>query len=167
MRPLDPPETVSSTDSVRTAELPPVVAPARAGDLADVLALLADAGLPADGVADPFPSGFLVARDPADGALAGVAGVETHGRVGLLRSVAVRADRRGTGLGQELGRAALALARAEGLAELYLLTTTAEGFFPRLGFQPVARAELPPELEASEELRGACPASAAAMRLRL
>ena len=143
------------------------ISPARAGDLADVLALLADAGLPAAGVADRFPRGFLVARDPAGGTLAGVAGVETHGRVALLRSVAVRANRRGTGLGQELGRAALALARAEGLAELYLLTTTAEGFFPRLGFQPVARAELPPELEASEELRGACPASAAAMRLRL
>jgi N-acetylglutamate synthase-like GNAT family acetyltransferase len=167
MRPLDPSETASATDSVRTAELPPVVAPAQTGDLADVLALLADAGLPAIGVADRFPRGFLVARAPEDGVLAGVAGVETHGRVGLLRSVAVRADRRGTGLGQELGRAAVALARAEGLAELYLLTTTAEGFFPRLGFQPVARTELPAELEASEELRGACPASAAAMRLRL
>ena len=53
------------------------------------------------------------------------------------------------------------------LAELYLLTTTAEGFFPRLGWEPVARAELPAELAGSQELRGACPASAAAMRLRL
>ncbi len=154
-------------DIARAAGPPPRVAPARAGDLADVLALLAEAGLPAAGVGERFPRGFLVAREAADGALAGVAGVEMHGRVGLLRSVAVRAERRGTGLGQELGRAAVALARAEGLAELYLLTTTAEGFFPRLGFRPVARAELPAELEASEELRGACPASAAALRLRL
>ncbi len=145
---------------------PPVVA-ARAEDLHDVLALLAAAGLPAAGVADPFPRGFLVARDPADGSLAGTAGVETHGRVGLLRSVAVRAGRRGTGLGQELVHAAVALARAEGLAELYLLTTTAEGFFPRLGFRPVARDGLPAELAGSEELRGACPASAAAMHLPL
>ncbi|HEU0078963.1 MAG TPA: arsenic resistance N-acetyltransferase ArsN2 [Longimicrobiaceae bacterium] len=143
------------------------IVPARAEDLAEVLALLAAAGLPAAGVADHFPRRFLVARDPADGALAGTAGVEAHGRAGLLRSVAVRADRRGTGLGQELVRASAALAREEGLAELYLLTTTAEGFFPRLGFEPIAREELPPELEGSEELRGACPASAAAMRLRL
>jgi amino-acid N-acetyltransferase len=144
----------------------PVVA-ARAEDLPSVLALLAGAGLPAAGVADHFPGGFVVARDAADGSLAGTAGVEAHGRVGLLRSVAVRADRRGTGLGRALTRAAVALARAEGLAELYLLTTTAEGFFPRLGFAPVARAGLPAELAGSEELRGACPASAAALRLRL
>lgn len=151
----------------KTADPAAPVVPARAEDLAEVLALLAGAGLPAAGVADHFPRGFVVARDPADGALAGAAGVEAHGRAGLLRSVAVRAERRGSGLGQELVRAAVALARAEGLGELYLLTTTAEGFFPRLGFEPVTRAELPAELEGSEELRGACPASAAAMRLRL
>lgn len=142
----------------------PAISPARASDLPEVLALLSAAGLPTAGVAEHFPARFLVARDA--GALAGVAAVERHGAAGLLRSVAVRPDRRGTGLGRDLTRAAVGLARAEGLAELYLLTTTAEGFFPRLGFERVPRAALPAELEASEELRGACPAGAIAMRLR-
>lgn len=145
----------------------PPVTPAHAEDLPDVLALLSASGLPDAGVAERFPTGFLVARDPADGSLAGVAGVEAHGQAGLLRSVAVRPGLRGSGLGQALARAAVELARAQGLDELYLLTTTAENFFPRLGFQRIARAELPAELDASEELRGACPASAVAMRLGL
>jgi amino-acid N-acetyltransferase len=62
-------------------------------------------------------------------------------------------------------QAVLARARALGLRELYLLTTTAAGYFPRFGFETVGREALPPVLSASEELRGACPASAIAMRL--
>ncbi|MCI0572486.1 MAG: hypothetical protein L0Y66_17160 [Myxococcaceae bacterium] len=47
---------------------------------------------------------------------------------------------------------------------LYLLTTTAAESFPRFGFTHVDRSSLPPELHASEELRGACPASAVVMK---
>ncbi len=136
-------------------------------DLPDALALLAAAGLPSAGVEGRFPRGFLVARDPADGRLLALAGVEAHGDVGLLRSVAVDASRRGTGLGRTMAEEAVRRARDEGLSELYLLTTTAEGWFPRLGFARVERASLPAALGASEELRGACPASAVAMRLAL
>ena len=143
------------------------VRPAETADLEDALALLTAARLPAAGVAEHFPARFIVARDPQSGALAGMAGVEVHGTSGLLRSVAVRETERGRGLGQGLSRAAVELARSSGVRDLYLLTTTAESFFPRLGFERVAREELPAELGASEELRGACPASAIAMRLRL
>lgn len=143
------------------------IRPARAADLPDALALLAAAGLPTAGVAEHFPGCFLVARDPASGVLVALAGVEVHGAYGLLRSVAVREDGRGQGLGREIGAAAIDLARGRGLRALFLLTTTADGFFPRLGFARVSREELPAELGASEELRGACPASAVVMRLRL
>lgn len=70
-------------------------------------------------------------------------------------------------MGQRLTVAALDLARQRGVQELYLLTTTAGDFFPRFGFTPIARAEMDPALESSEELRGACPASALAMRATL
>lgn len=148
------------------AALPPV-RPAAAADLADALALLAAAGLPADGVEAHFPARFVVARDGAAGALVALAGVEVYGEAGLLRSVAVSERARGKGLGQAVAAAAVEAARREGVRELYLLTTTAEGFFPRLGFRPVERGALPAALDASAELRGACPASAAALRLRL
>lgn len=142
------------------------IRPARAADLADALALLVAAGLPTAGVAEHFPARSLVVRDPASGVLVAVAGVELHGAYGLLRSVAVSSDARGRGLGREIGAAAIDLARREGLRELFLLTTTADGFFPRFGFERISREELPAELGASEELRGACPASAVVMRLR-
>ncbi len=72
-------------------------------------------------------------------------------------------DAAGRGIGRMLVRAALA--RAGGLRELYLLTMTAAGYFPRFGFETVGREVLPTALSASEELRCACPASAIAMRL--
>lgn len=143
------------------------VRPATASDLEDALALLTTSRLPTAGVAEHFPARFVVVRDPETGALAGMAGVEVHGSAGLLRSVAVRDSERGRGLGQVLSRAAVELARRSGVRDLYLLTTTAESFFPRLGFERVGRDELPDALNASEEMRGACPASAVAMRLRL
>jgi amino-acid N-acetyltransferase len=64
-------------------------------------------------------------------------------------------------------RAALERARALGLRELYLLTTSASDYFPRFGFERIGREALPSSLQASEEMRGACPSSAAAMRLIL
>jgi len=102
-----------------------------------------------------------------DSTLLGCAGVEQHGEVGLLRSVAVVEGLGGHGVGTVLVRAALERARALGLHELYLLTTTAAGYFPRFGFETVGRDALPSALSASEELQGACPASAVAMRLTL
>jgi amino-acid N-acetyltransferase len=50
---------------------------------------------------------------------------------------------------------------------IYLLTTTAADFFPRFGFRKIDRKEMDPALERSTELRGACPASAVAMRADL
>ena len=142
------------------------IRPAAAADLAPVLGLLTASALPIAGVAEVFPAGFVVSCDDA-GEVEAVAGVEVHGHVGLLRSVAVRADRRGTGLGQAVSAAAVAWARAAGLTDLYLLTTTADRFFPRLGFQSVDRTSLPDILSESAELRGACPASAVALHLCL
>jgi amino-acid N-acetyltransferase len=59
------------------------------------------------------------------------------------------------------------LIRGSGLDGLFLLTTTAVDFFARLGFARITREKLPASLNASEELRGACPASAVAMAIKL
>jgi amino-acid N-acetyltransferase len=154
------------TKETPTASAASAVRPAHAGDQADVLALLRASNLPTEGVEAIFPGGFVVSRDAA-GALAGVAGVEVYGDVGLLRSVAVRPDQRGTGLGRAIAAAAVEQARETGVVELFLLTTTAESFFPRLGFVLSERGDMPSALAASEELRGACPATAVVMRRRL
>jgi amino-acid N-acetyltransferase len=137
------------------------VRPARAGDLQGVLDLVSAAGLPTGGIADRLDGGYAVAVE--GGRLVGVAGVEVYAGWGLLRSVAVAPEARGTGLGVELARERVDWARGQGLAALFLLTTTAAGFFPRLGFAPVARDEVPDAVRGAGEFRGICPASAVVM----
>lgn len=137
---------------------------ARPDDLEPVRALLAAAELPLDGVPDDLAQ-FVVAE--RDGTIVGAIGLESYGEAGLLRSAVVAPSLRGTGLGERLVRALLETARARGTRELVLLTTTAERWFPRFGFERIARDEAPVALHASEEFRGACPASAVTMRLRL
>jgi amino-acid N-acetyltransferase len=137
---------------------------ATASDLPDILELLKTSRLPTDGLADHLAT-TLVAE--AEGRLVGCAAVEIYGTAGLLRSVAVDPARRGTGLGHRLTEAALELALARGVRSVYLLTTTAGDFFPRFGFKKIDRKEMDPALEPSAELRGACPASALAMRAEL
>jgi amino-acid N-acetyltransferase len=52
---------------------------------------------------------------------------------------------------------------SRGLRALYLLTTTAEHYFPRFGFTRVDRSAVPADIRATEEFRSACPASATVM----
>jgi amino-acid N-acetyltransferase len=139
----------------------PDVRPATDVDYPAVIALLEAAGLPTAGVPRTLRD-FLVA-DAGDG-LAGAVGLERYGSGALLRSAVVRPGDQGTGIGAALVRALLDRARDGGLREIYLLTTTAERWFPRFGFAPIAREQVPDAVRASVEFRDACPASAAVMR---
>jgi amino-acid N-acetyltransferase len=137
---------------------------ARPSDLPAVEALLSAAGLPLAGAAQAFESG-VVAREGT--LIVGAAGVEHHGAAGLLRSVVVAPDRRGAGLGHDLVVAAEDLARREGVRELYLLTETAIGWFPRLGYTAIPRDEAEAAVGCSIEFTSACPDTAVAMCRRL
>jgi len=141
--------------------MPPVIRAARPGDHAAIATLLRGNDLPLDGV-PPAGDDFLVAE--RDGAIVGVIGLERYGTHALLRSAAVDAAVRGTGLGAMLVGDVLDLAARRGVEELWLLTTTAERWFPRFGFEVVARHEVPLAVQASREFQGACPASATVMR---
>jgi amino-acid N-acetyltransferase len=84
-----------------------------------------------------------------------------------LRSVAVAPGERGRGTGIALVADRLAMARANGLASVYLLTTTAAPLFRRFDFADADRAGAPAALTGSPEFAALCPASAACMRLDL
>jgi amino-acid N-acetyltransferase len=137
---------------------------ARPEDAPGILALLSDNQLPIEGIAECLDSA-LVVRD--GDRVIGVAALEIYPDGGLLRSVAVDLDVRGQGLGQRLASAALDLARMLDLPAVYLLTTTAERFFPTLGFREISRAEVPTGVQQSIEFRSTCPSSAILMRLLL
>jgi amino-acid N-acetyltransferase len=66
-----------------------------------------------------------------------------------------------------LTEAALTVAKHRGSHTAFLLTTTAENFFPKLGFERIPRDEVPASVQASVEFQSACPASAVVMRKRL
>jgi amino-acid N-acetyltransferase len=108
------------------------------GDVPTVEALLADAGLPLDGAAAAFDLG-IVGRAAHGGPVVAAAAIERYGDNGLLRSVVVAPDHRGSGAGQDLVAAAEALARERGIRDLWLLTETAIDWFPRLGYEVVER----------------------------
>ena len=129
-------------------------------DLSAVESLLAASDLPTDGVRDNFSS-FLVADD--NGAIAGAIGLEKYGSVALLRSAVVAPDHRGSGVGQRLVEQLLQRAEEAGVDDLYLLTTTADKYFPKFGFTRTTRSAVPDPLKASAEFRGACPDTAIVM----
>lgn len=137
---------------------------ASAADLDEVVRLLEQHRLPLDGLADHAPT-MLVARDRD--AVVGSAALEIYADGALLRSVAVAPSQQGKGLGQALTREALALASERRVPAVYLLTTTADGFFPKLGFERVSRDDVPAAVRGSVEFTSACPASAVVMRKRL
>jgi amino-acid N-acetyltransferase len=126
--------------------------------------MLTDSKLPLDGVPVDLRH-FLVAE--REGRVVGAIGMELHGDAGLLRSAVVSPSQRGTGVGEQLVHALLNQARASGARDVVLLTTTAEKWFPRFGFERTTRADVPKSLHASEEFKGACPDTAVVMTRRL
>lgn len=140
------------------------ISTAQLDDLPDVLALLRQCELLEVGVADAIDT-FCVAR--AAGLLVGCAGLETHGDAGLLRSVAVHASMRRTGLGTELVETIVATARSRGLDQLFLLTTAAATFFETLGFRALERSAVPVQIAECWEFRVGCPQTAVPMRFAL
>jgi amino-acid N-acetyltransferase len=135
----------------------PVDAPA-------VLRLLERNRLPLEGVTD-WMTTTLVARE--DGQIIGSAALEIDPDGALLRSVAVAPEAQRQGVGHELTAAAIHLADTLNAPALYLLTTTAQRFFPRFGFERIAGTDVPAAVQASIECTSACPSTATVMRKTL
>jgi amino-acid N-acetyltransferase len=141
-----------------------VIQAADASDLPAVRRLLETQHLPLDGIGEHV-STMVVAKEGSD--VIGAAAVELYADGALLRSVVVDPTARGQGLGHRLSDAALSIAKERGTRTAFLLTTTAEQFFPKLGFEQIARGDVPASVQASIEFQSACPASAVVMRKRL
>lgn len=134
--------------------------PATLNDLAAVEALLTDSKLPLAGVREALGT-FVVAE--SEGELVGVAGLEICCDDALLRSVAVKPEWRSKGVGRALVTRTIADAESRGIRALYLLTETAEHYFPSFGFKAIKREEVPADVRATVEFTTACCASATVM----
>jgi amino-acid N-acetyltransferase len=129
-----------------------------------ILRLLSTNELPREGLLDHIDTA-LVARDGS--AIVGCAALEIYPDGALLRSVAVDLAARGRGVGSQLTASALDLASSLSMPAVYLLTTTAEGFFPKFGFERITREDVPASVRNSVEFRSACPSTAIVMKRAL
>lgn len=129
-------------------------------DLPAIERLLTAASLPLDGVREALPS-FVLAE--VGDTLVGVAGLDVCCNNALLRSVAVDPAWRSQGIGRLLVTRVIADAESRGIHALYLLTTSAERYFPGFGFRQITRDEVPEDVRATAEFQSACPASATVM----
>lgn len=137
---------------------------AGAADWPAVEALLLAHQLPTEGARQHLSS-YLLAE--SNGEVVGCAGAEVYGDIALLRSVAVAPGLQRQGIGRLLVERLLLEARRRQIRRLFLLTVTAPDYFARLGFRQGRIDEAPAALQASAELRGACPSTAAFMSLVL
>lgn len=131
---------------------------AREEDAEAIVALLRTNNL---ALSDPGGAGkriFLVAL--SEEKTIGCVAVEVYGDGGLLRSLAVNNDFRGNGVGQKLVTEAEAWSRDNGLKRLYLLTTIAAGFFPKIGWHITERSSVPEGIALSSEFSSVCPSPA-------
>ena len=142
----------------------PRVQPARPEDFDAIAQLLGGHKLPLDGLRDHLAT-TMVARDGER--IVGSAALEVYEDGALLRSVAVARGLQHAGLGRVMVDAAIDLARAREIPALYLLTTTAERYFPKFGFERIERGDVPSGVQQSVEFTSACPASAVVMRKTL
>src|SRR4249919_1821103 len=139
----------------------PPIERAAGADVAAVLALLTENELPTAGLVEHLPT-TIVARQ--DGRVVGCAALEVYPDGALLRSVAIARALQHHGLGRSITAAALQLADDLKLPAVYLLTTTAERFFPKFGFERIERVAVPASVQTSIEFTSACPSSATVMR---
>ena len=139
----------------------PVIAPFHPHDEVALSVLLQAADLSTEDITPEMLEHFLAAH--LGHALVGCVGLEVLEEVGLLRSVAVDEAHRGTGLGKELVAAMEEHAKDAGVRELYLLTTTAEGFFAGLGYRKIPREQAPAAIAGTTQFSELCPSSSCFM----
>ena len=132
-------------------------------DLHFIESLLKSNGLPYEDIAakvDCLFKGF------SNEELIGIGGVEIYGDYGLLRSLVTMESIRGKGYGTVLCAKLLEYAKAKGVSEFYLLTTTADAFFEKVGFERFDRTLAPNAIQNTSEFADLCPSTAVFMRLK-
>jgi amino-acid N-acetyltransferase len=138
------------------------IRPASTDDFADLTDLIRESGLETSGLRPGMPDLFVAV---SDGRMVGCAALEIDGAFGLLRSVAVVPNRRGEGIGDRLVHHAHSRAADLKLDAIYLLTTTAEHYFPRFGYRTVDET-VPPDVVTSSAEYSTCVAADAALMKR-
>ena len=140
---------------------------ASAEDEEQIKQILAASDLPHQDISPSRLQYFLIVKDENTLTLVGVVGLEQKDDVALLRSLAVDSAYRRQGLATQLVQKIEESARSQKVANLYLLTLTAEAFFTKRGYQIADRKSAPAALQETTEFKGLCPETAVCMKKHL
>lgn len=129
--------------------------------VSEVLALLTVANLPVNDIGENVELFSL----NIDEQIIATAGLEINGQIGLLRSVSVLESQKGKGYGLLVVQNVEQYAKTQNIKELYLLTTTAKEFFEKkCNYEVIERANVPTEIQNSQQFTSVCPSSAVVMK---
>jgi arsenate reductase len=101
------------------------------------------------------------------GTLAGYGGFELHGPDALLRSILVKPEFRGRGIGRNIALLLMSRAFDQGARDAWLLTPSATPFFEKLGFKITPRESAPAAIAQTPQAVSLCPASAPLLTRRI
>lgn len=128
-----------------------------------IIHLLASNALP---TADIYEKNITLFVGLIDNEIVATIGIELYGNEALLRSLCVKEGFKNLQLGQKMLSYLLSFCATEKIETLYLLTTTAERYFVRYGFEKIMRDETPKSIQNTREFQDICPASAIIMELK-
>jgi N-acetylglutamate synthase-like GNAT family acetyltransferase len=122
---------------------------------------LTNAGLPTEDLqAEPS---FYYALEPDGNDARAFGGLVSLGDDALLRSVVVPTEERGRGYGNVIVGRIFEEAAKFGAKNLWLLTTSADGFFEKQGWRTVKREDAPVSVTSTRQFSLICPSSAVLM----
>jgi amino-acid N-acetyltransferase len=130
----------------------------------ELQALLKSADLPYEDI-EKHIHDFAFIKDGDN--LIGCVGLEIYDEIALLRSLAVVENHRNQGIGHILANEILQYAIQKQITKLFLLTTTAERFFSKLGFVLMKREDAPESIRLTTEFSSLCPDTAVFMCKKL
>ena len=133
--------------------------------LEEIFPVLIACDLPTTDISAASPPQFFGCR--VAGSVVAVIGLEQFWSAGLLRSLAVLPPVRERGFAQALVSHVESFAASHGVESLFLLTTTAEPFFLKLGYRPASRQDAPRAIQATSQFSGLCPSSSAFLSKRV
>ncbi len=136
--------------------------PAAASDFDIVKSWLSAAGLPSADLTTAHLPHFLIAVTDT-GVPIGAVGIENVGSIGLLRSLVVDPSTRSAGVAGRLVSDLEIRAKKQGVSELWLLTTDADGYFSKLRYERRERRQAPVEIQRTREFSSLCPGDAVLM----
>ena len=134
-------------------------------DFLETKELLVETGLFLEDVEKYFDY-FLILKDQ-NSKIVACAGLEIYDKVGLLRSVSVKPQHQGKGLGKMITEEMINYAKGNGIQNLYLLTDTAQIFFSKFSFKEIERKNADTNIKNTYEFKYACKDTAILMMKKL